>query len=107
MEEQGTRQRTGFLYSRPETRFPNNKMTRDVGLNKRLVISATFSGSTITDAASDFVAAGFLANDQIIVYGSASNNGVRTIISVATTALTVDFPVKTEGPTAGVEIRTP
>ena len=107
MEEQGTRQRTGFLYSHPESRFPNGRNSRDNGLNKYLVISATFSSSTITDAASDFVAAGFLANDQIVLTGSASNNGVRTIISVATTALTVDFPVVTEGPTAGVIVRTP
>ena len=106
MEENGTRQKQGLIYGRPETRFPNNRYSSDVGINKRLIIAATFSGSTITDAASDFVAAGFAANDQIIIWKSAKNNGVRTIVSVATTALTVDWPVQTEGPTTGVEVRT-
>jgi len=105
MEENGTRQRQGFYKNRPETRLPNNKYTRDVGLNKRLIVSATFSSTTITDAASDFVAAGFAVNDQIIIWNSALNNGVRTILAVATTALTCDWPFQTEGPTAGVEVR--
>lgn len=102
----GTRQRYNFYKERPETRFPNNRYTRDVGINKRLVISATFSGSTITDAASNFVAAGFAVDDQIIIWGSASNNGVRKILSLTQTALTVDWPVVTEGPTAAVTVRT-
>lgn len=107
MEENGTRQRQGFLKSRPETRFPNNKYTRDVGLNKLLTVSATFSSAgTIGDAASNFVAAGFAVNDQIIIWNSASNNGVRTVTAVATSLMTCDWPFVTEGPTAGVTVRT-
>jgi hypothetical protein len=105
MIRNGTRQRREFYNERPESREPNNKYTRDVGMTKRLVISATFSGSTITDLASDFVAAGFAVNDQIMVWGTAYNNGVRTILSLTTTALTVDWPVTTEGPIAGVTVR--
>lgn len=101
----GTRQRTGFYKERPETQRPNNKYTRDKGLNKLLTISATFSGSTITDLASAFVTAGFAVNDQIMIWNSVSNNGVRTILSLTETALTVDWPVVTEGPTAGVTVR--
>lgn len=106
MIKNGTRQRREFYNSRPETRFPNNRYTRDVGLNKRLVVSATFAtNGTLTDAAVDFVAAGFAVNDQVIIWGSASNNGVRTLTAVASTILTCDFPFKTEGPTAGVTVR--
>lgn len=103
--EQGTRERKSFFYGRPETRFPNGKMTRDVGLSKRLTISATFAGSLISDAASNFTV--FKVNDQIEIWGSSSNNGVRTILSISSASLTVDWPVKSEGPTSGVEFRTP
>ncbi len=105
MEEQGTRQRQGFLYIHPESRLPNNKYTRDVGLNKRLTIAGVFSGSLISDngATADFSV--FKVDDQIIIWGSASNNGVRTILSVSSGSITVDFPVVTEGPTSGVEVR--
>ncbi len=106
MEENGTRQRQSKYNERPETRFPNNKYTRDVGLNKLLTVSATFSSAgTIGDAASDFVAAGFAVNDQIMIWNSSLNNGVRTITAVATSLLTCDWPFKTEGPTASVVIR--
>lgn len=102
----GTRQRQSKYNERPETRFPNNRYRRDVGMNKLLVVSATFAtDGTLTDAASDFVAAGFAVNDQIVIWGSALNNGVRTITAVAVTALTCDFPFKTEGPTASVTVR--
>ncbi len=104
MEENGTRQRQGDLRSRPETRFPNNKYTTDVGLNKRLSISALFAGSLISDNAATADFSVFAVDDQIIIWGSASNNGVRTILSVASASITVDWPLTTEGPIA-VEIR--
>lgn len=106
MIRNGTRQRREFYNERPESREPNNKYTRDVGLNKLLTVSGTFAtDGTLTDAASDFVAAGFKVNDQIIIWNSALNNGVRTLTAVATTVLTCDFAFKTEGPTAGVTVR--
>lgn len=105
MIRNGTRERDNLYKNHPETRFPNNRYRTDVGLKMRLIVSATFSGSTLTDAASDFVAAGFEVNDQIIIWGSASNNGVRTVTAVATTQLTCDFPFVTEGPTSNVEVR--
>jgi hypothetical protein len=106
MEENGTRQRQSKYNERPESRFPNNKYTTDVGLNKYLVVAATFAtDGTLTDVASDFNAAGFAVNDQIIIWNSASNNGVRTITAVSSTVLTCDWPFKTEGPTTGVVVR--
>ena len=102
----GTRQRQSKYNERPETRFPNDKYTRDVGLSKYLVVSATFAtDGTLTDAAANFETAGFAVNDQIIIWNSALNNGVRTLTAVAATVLTCDFPFKTEGPTAGVTVR--
>lgn len=103
---QGTRADFGNWFSRPETRFPNNRVTRDVGMLKRQIISATFAGSTITDAATTFTGV-WAVDDEIIVTGSALNNGTHTVLAVALHSLTVDFPVKAEGPIAGVEIRTP
>ena len=105
MEENGTRQRVTGLWNRPETRFPNGKYTRDVGLSKRVTIAGVFSGSLISDNAGTTDFSVFAADDQIIIWGSASNNGVRTILAVATTALTVDWPVRDEGPTTGVVVR--
>ena len=105
MEENGTRQRYGFLYSHPESGFPNNKYTRDVGLNKNLTIAGVFSGSLISDNGGTADFSVFKADDQIIIWGSASNNGVKTILSVSSGSITVDFPVVTEGPTSGVNLR--
>lgn len=102
---QGTRTNFQMWFSRPETRFPNTKETRDVGMSKRVIASATFSGTSIVDVAANFSV--FQVDDEIIVWGSASNNGTRTVLSVGSSFLLVDWPVVTEGPTAGVEIRTP
>jgi hypothetical protein len=101
---QGTRQDTRQWNSRPETRLPNNKENRDPGLSKRVLPSATFSGSVISDPATNFSV--FAVNDEVIIWGSALNNGTRTVLTVGSSFLTVDWPVKTEGPIA-VEIRTP
>lgn len=107
MEEKmlGTRSISRFIQGHPDSRFPNDRSSRDVGMLKRKIISATFSGSTVTDAATTFTGV-FAAGDPIVIYGSALNNGQRTVISVATNSLTCDFPFKAEGPTAGVEVRT-
>lgn len=102
---QGTRNCFQMWFSRPETRFPNDKLTRDVGMSKRVVVSATFSGSSIVDTASNFSV--FQIDDEIVIWGSASNNGTRAILAVGSSFLMVDWPVVTEGPTANVEIRTP
>ena len=106
MEEWGTRQRTGQYYSRPETRFPNNKYTSDVGLSKRVTIAGVFAGSLISDNAGTTDFSVFKADDSIIIWGSASNNGVRTVVSISSGSITVDWPLVTEGPTSGVEVRT-
>jgi hypothetical protein len=102
---QGTRNNYQNFWSRPDSRFSSNKVTRDKGMSKRVVTSAIFSGSLISDATTDFTV--FQTDDDIIIYGSASNNGTRTILSVALHSITVDFPVKTETTTTSIEIRTP
>lgn len=104
-EQNGTRQNRQFWRSRPETREPNNKYTRDVGLNKRVTIAGVFSGSLISDNNGTTNFSVFAVNDEIVIWGSASNNGQRTILSVSSGSITVDFPVVTEGPTSNVELR--
>lgn len=107
-ERQGTRQASNVFYSRPSSRMESARTTRDVGLNKRLVLAnAVFSGSTISDAAGGFAV--FRVNDGIVITGTngGNNNGDRTILSGNSFSIVVDFPVKTEGPTANVEVRTP
>jgi hypothetical protein len=102
---QGTRNNYQQWYSRPETRLENSSFTRDVGMSKRVIANATFSGSSIVDTATNFSV--FQFDDEILISGSALNNGTRAILAVGSSFLMVDWPVKTEGPTANVEIRTP
>ena len=104
---QGTRETKSFSLSHPASRNGNNRTSRDVGLSKRVVANATFSGNTIFDSGSTFTV--FKVGDVVEIVGTAGglNNGRRLILAVVPTSITVDFPVKTEGPTAGVEIRTP
>lgn len=52
-------------------------------------ISFTSSTQTISDSANGFVTAGFQPGQQIIVTGSASNNGTFTVVSVASGAIVV------------------
>jgi hypothetical protein len=105
---QGTRETKSFLFSRPATRQPNNDETTDLGLSKRVrPANTSFSGFTISSPGGEFGV--FKVFDQIVVTGTTGglNNGDRTILAVTPTAMTVDWPCKTEGPIAGVEIRTP
>lgn len=102
---QGTRTNQQPWFSRPETRFPNNKLRSDIGLSKRALATATFSGSTISDPAINFLTT-FAVDDEIVIWGSALNNGTRTVLSVGSSFITVDWPVSSEGPIA-VEMRTP
>ena len=99
MIRNGTRQRQNFYKERPESGFPNNKYTTDVGLNKLQTVSATFTAvdGKLTDAATTFTSL-WAVDDQIIIWGTALNNGVHKITAVATHALTLDWPVKDEGP---------
>lgn len=79
----------------------------------QLTVSATFGTGpeTITDAAADFVAAGFVVNQIIKVQAAsnAANNSFCKIVTVATTVLTVTVLNSTgtftvEGPTASVVV---
>jgi hypothetical protein len=80
--------------------------TRDKGLSKEVIAVATFAGSVLTAAASNFTV--FKVGDLIEIAGTEGglNNGNRTILALTTTTLTCDWPFKTEGPTSNVEIRT-
>ena len=105
-EEQGTRETKSFCLSHPSSRSDNLAYTRDKGLSKRVITNATFGGSTIFDAGANFAV--FKVYDMITITGTQGglNNGDRLVLAVTSSQLTVDWPVHTEGPTAGVEIRT-
>jgi hypothetical protein len=104
---QGTRETKSFLTSDPASREDNGFYTRDKGLSKRVITNATFGpGNVIFDAGATYTV--FKVGDLIQITGTqgGQNNGERTVLAVTASQLTVDLPVKTEGPTAGVEIRT-
>src|SRR4029077_8640250 len=103
---QGTRETKSFFTSDPASREDNGFYTRDKGLSKRVITTATFGSNTIFDAGATYTV--FKVGDLIQITGTAGglNNGDRTVLAVTASQLTVDLPVHTEGPTAGVEIRT-
>jgi predicted extracellular nuclease len=102
---QGTRETKSFTTSHPSSREDNGFYTRDKGLSKRVIANATM-GPTIFDAGANFSV--FKVGDLVQVTGTSGglNNGERTVLAVTASSLTVDFPCKSEGPTAGVEVRT-
>ena len=103
---QGTRETKSFLFSHPSSRQDQTQLSRDVGLSKRLVLAnAVFSGATLSGTGNFLV---FKVGDMIAITGTvgALNNGDRTVLSVAAGSITCDAAFKTEGPTAGVEVRT-
>jgi hypothetical protein len=105
MPDQGTRETKSFFLSHPSSRQDNSGLDADKGLSKRLVLAdALFSGNTLSGTGSFTV---FKQYDMIFIVGTAGglNNGDRTVLSVSAGSITCDFPFKTEGPTAGVEIR--
>jgi hypothetical protein len=105
-EEQGTRETKSFCLSHQSSRLDQNRYTRDVGMSKRVITNATFGGNTIFDAGATFTV--FKVYDMIAITGTQGglNNGDRLVLAVTASQLTVDWPVHTEGPTAGVAIRT-
>jgi hypothetical protein len=67
------------------------------------------SNDTITDSGNGFVTAGFTAGDEIIITGSASNNGTYTILTVTagTITLSSDDDLVDEVAGASVVIKKP
>lgn len=107
MPYQATRETKSFFTSDPSSRLDQTFYSRDKGLRKRVITTATFGpGNVIFDAGADFTV--FKVGDLIAITGTQGslNNGDRTVLAVTASNLTVDLPVHTEGPTAGVEIRT-
>jgi hypothetical protein len=105
-EEQGTRETKSFFLSHPASREDNSGYTLDKGMSKRLVLpDATFAGSTLSGTGNFTV---FKVYDWIFIVDTQGglNNGHRTVLSVSAGSITCDFPFHTEGPTAGVEVRT-
>ena len=103
---QGTRETKSFTLSHPSSREDNSGLDADKGMSKRLVLAdAVFAGSTLSGTGTFTV---FKVNDQILIVATAGglNNGNRTVRSGAAGSITCDFPFHTEGPTAGVEVRT-
>jgi len=67
-------------------------------------ISFTAGTKTISDSANGFVTAGFKQGTQIVISGTASNNGTFTIVSVVAWAIVVAETVVTESAGASVTI---
>lgn len=108
----GTRTKQNTSQLLPPTGQTNNRLSRDVGMSKRVTpANTTFvDGGTeqIQGANGDF--APFVVGDRIIVTGSNLNNGehqVTAIDAVNHAFLTVLQGCKAEGPIAGVQVRTP
>lgn len=104
----GTRQKQTFSDNHQAASFDNARLTRDVGMSKRVVTAATFTASNarITGSNGDFAA--FAVGDPVTVTGTNANNGDREVTAIDGTNhafIVVDLPVKNEGPLAGVEIR--
>jgi hypothetical protein len=105
----GTRQLQGFRREHPHTSALESGMTRDVGMSKRVVTSATFTASNgrITGSNGDFSA--FASGDPILIQGSATNDGERIVTGIDATShayLVLDAAPKNEGPVS-VTVRTP
>ena len=103
---QGTRETKSFFLSHPSSREDNSGLDADKGMSKRLVLAdAVFLGTSLSGTGTFTV---FKPYDIILIVGTAGglNNGARTVLTVAAGSMTCDFPFHTEGPTAGVEVRT-
>jgi hypothetical protein len=108
--ELGTRTTQNFGYEHPDTRRPNCRLTRDLGLKSRATPAAvTFAAATgrVTGANGDF--SNFSVGQPIVIHGSVSNDGERRVTGidgVNGAYLVLDYPPKDEAGSAGVEIRT-
>lgn len=104
----GTRSRQNFRQEHPSSRLGSRSYTRDVGMTKRVVTTATFtaSNSRITGSNGDF--ANFAVGDTIAIKGTLLNNGDRVVTGLDGTNqayLVLDFPPKDEGPVSSTEVR--
>ncbi len=107
MENLGTRAKTIQKHTHPAESAPNNALTRDIGMSKLVTASVTFSAGTGKATAAAGTFANFATNDQIVIIGSAANNGFYTVTATDnSTYLTLDPPPKNGGPVT-VTIRTP
>lgn len=109
MSNLGTRSKATTSQNFQERCGAQTKLSRDVGMSKRVVTTATFTSSNgrITGSANDFLA--FLVGDPIVIYGavlnSAAGHSVVAIDGASHAFLQFDQGVKDEGPIS-VEVRT-
>lgn len=108
-DAQGTRTRNNFQRERIDQGGETRSQTRDVGMSKRVVTTATFSasGKTVTGSNGDFTA--FIVNDPLHIDDTNLNNGFFVVTGIDATNhafLTLDPPPKDESSVAGTEIRT-
>jgi hypothetical protein len=108
MPFQGTRETKSFQWNHPSGQRSHIGYNADKGMSKRVTPTfVSFAGTNISTP--DTVFGVFKVGDRIDIAGTTGglNNGERLILAVTPTSMTVDWPAKTEGPVAGIEIRTP
>lgn len=106
----GTRARQDLRKEHMEGGGMTRTLTRDPGMSKRVVTSATFTANNgrVTGSNGDF--ANFAAGDDVLIEGVNANNGYFTVTgidSVNQAYLVLDPAPKNEGPVANTVIRTP
>jgi hypothetical protein len=107
--EVGTRSKQNFGQLHTESASISVGYTRDKGMSKRIVTSATFTASNgrVTGSTNDFTS--FAVGDQVEIFGTNKNNGCRGVTGIDVTNhafLVLDYAPKDEGPVANTEIRT-
>jgi len=95
----GTRTIQQNFNSHPPEGDLDRGMQQDPGMNKRVVVSTTFTASNnrATAAASTFT--NFAVGDVVVIEGTNLNNSIQTVIATdASTYLQLDQGVANEGP---------
>lgn len=97
----GTRTKQGSAFEHPPSSKLDRANTRDLGLSKNVTASITFTASSKQLSGANGTFNNFAVNDDIEVLKTNLNNGVFRVTAIDGTNhafLTVDYPVKDEGP---------
>ena len=105
----GTRQKQSSSQEFQERVGAATKLSRDAGMSKRVVTTATFTSADgrVTGSNGDFAA--FVVGDPVVIFGAVLNSGFHNVVAIDAANhafLQLDQGVKNEGPLVGVEVRT-